>query len=337
MSIRLVTSLCGLTFVTVTLGSNQGWSAQSITLDRLEASVNSSLILQSDIRKFRDVVSLRGQLDPLFAGTPLSAQGAKASNADIVNFLIDKKLISQQFPKSDADVEQEINSIQANNHLDRAGLKEALSKEGYKFSDYFELIRTSSETRDLIEREIRPKVSISDDDIKNYFYNHYAKSSSTPQAYRIQIISIFASSYKTPALAAKRADQALNEIKAGESFGDVAKRVSDDPSSKSGGDLGTLTEDQMKPAIREQVKKLQVGQVSPVFGGASTGQFYILKLVDIKTSDSERLAKMKEEIRAQLASTEYQHQIKLWLERQRQSAFVHHAGESSVKEIPVKQ
>ena len=42
------------------------------------------------------------------------------------------------------EVEKEINSIQTNNHLSRSDLKEALSREGFKFNDYFELIRNSS-------------------------------------------------------------------------------------------------------------------------------------------------------------------------------------------------
>jgi peptidyl-prolyl cis-trans isomerase SurA len=313
------------------------WAKAPVVLDRLEASVNSSIILLSDVKKFRDVAPLRAQLDPLFAGTPLAAQGKNSSQTDIVNFLVDKKIISQQFPKTDNDVEQEINSIQANNHLDRAGLKSALAREGYEFPDYFELIRSSSETRELIEREIRPKVTISDDDIKNYFYNHYARSSNTPRAFHIKIITMSTKSYKTPGAASQFANQALKDIRSGESFEEVAKRVSDDASSASGGDLGVLTEDQMSSAIRDQIKKLQVGQISPVLGGESTGRYFILKLVGIKTDDSEQLAKKKEEIRAQLASVEYQHQIKLWLERQRQSAFIHRAGESSLKEIPLKQ
>lgn len=313
------------------------WAKSSTILDRLEASVNSSIILLSDVKKFREVAPLRAQLDPLFAGTPLAAQGKNASQNDIVNFLIDKKIISQQFPKTDSDVEQEINSIQANNRLDRTGLKEALAREGYQFSDYFELIRSSSETRELIEREIRPKVTISDDDIKNYFYNHYTRSSNTPRAFHIKIITISTKSYKTRGAANQIANQALKDIRSGENFEEVAKRISDDASSSAGGDLGVLTEDQMSTSIRDQVKKLQVGQVSPLLGGEASGRYFILKLVGIKTDDSDQLAKKKEEIRSHLASIEYQHQIKLWLERQRQSAFIHRAGESSVKEIPLKQ
>src|SRR5687768_11456306 len=98
-------------------------SAHAVVLDRLEASVNSSLVLLSDLRKFRQVVALRAQLDPLFSGTPLASQGPKASDADIREFLIDERLILQQFPVTDAEVEQEINSIQANNKIDRDTLR----------------------------------------------------------------------------------------------------------------------------------------------------------------------------------------------------------------------
>jgi len=328
-------------FIAIAMGSieTDTWAGTRVILDRLEASVNSSTILLSDIKKFKEVTKLRSQLDPLFSGTSVAAQGEKAAHPDIVDFLVNERLISQQFPKSDGEVEQEINSIQANNHLDRATLKDALAKEGFKFTDYFELIRDSGSKRDLIDRDIRTKVTISDDDVKNYFYNHYARSASSPRAFHLEIISVSESSFKAPtkstvkALASQAAAKALKDIRAGEPFEEVAKRVSDDGSATAGGDLGTLTEDQMSPAIREQAKKLKIGEVSEIFGGGSAGRYYILKLVDVKSNETERLEKMKEEIRGQLAAGEYQHQISLWLERQRQSAFIHRAGEAAVREV----
>jgi peptidyl-prolyl cis-trans isomerase SurA len=305
----------------------------AVTIDRLEASVNASLILLSDVRKFRQTMPLRSQLDPLFAGTAVASQGNKATDADIVQFLVDERLIAQQFPVTDSEVEQEINSIQANNKIDRGALKAALQEQGFTFEDYFELIRTSAAKRNLIDRDIRTKVSISDDDVKNYFYNHYSKSSSTPLAYRVRIITVSPSNYKSAGAAKEIADRALREIRAGEPFEEVAKRVSDDGSASSGGDLGTLTDDQMSPAIKEQLKKLQIGQVSEVLGSASS-RYFILKLVDVSSGEGDRFEKMKEEIRNQLATSEYQHQITLWLDRQRQGAFIHRAGAPSVTELP---
>jgi len=299
-------------------------------IERLEASVNSTLVLLSDVRKFRETLKLRAQLDPLFAGTTVSSKGAAASDSDIVEFLIDDKLISQQFPVNDAEVEQEINSIQANNHIDRGALKSTLKEQGFSFDDYFELIRSSTSKRNLIDREIRTKVSITDDDVKNYFYNHVAKSTSAPRAYHVKMIVISPSNYKSVSAAKEVADRALKDLKKGsDTFEEVAKRVSDDPSSQTGGDLGNLNEDQMNPLIRDKLKTLKIGEISDVLGDSSRG-FFIIKLVDVVSTESDRYLSMKEEIRNQLAAVEYQHQINLWQERQRQTAFIHRAGETSI-------
>jgi peptidyl-prolyl cis-trans isomerase SurA len=309
--------------------------AGAVTIEKLEASVNSNLILLSDVLKFRETLKLRAQLDPLFPGTKVASGGENASPAVITDFLIDEKIIAQQFPVSDTEVEQEINSIQSNNHIDRNQLKHALSDQGFSFDQYFELIRVSVSKRNLIDRDIRTKVSISDDDIKNYFYNHYAKTAVVPMAYKLRVISVSLKNYKTASGARDVAQTALAAIRSGESFEDVAKRTSDDANAESGGDLGTLTEDQISPAMRDQIHKLRIGQVSDVFGGQPNGAFYIMKLEDLKTAESERLEKMKDEIRNQLTTTEYQHQITLWLERERSTAFIHRAGEPTIAGLPL--
>jgi peptidyl-prolyl cis-trans isomerase SurA len=318
-------------FVALTLTSAH---AAPVMVEKLEASVNSNLILFSDLLRFRDTLKLRQQLDPLFPGTKVAAEGDNAPDKDIVDFLIDEKLIEQQFAVTDTEVEQEINSIQSNNHIDRLQLKKALTEQGFTFEQYFDLIRTSVSKRDLIDRDIRTKVTISDDDIKNYFYNHYARSAAVPMAYKIRAISVTLKNYKTPAGAHDVAVNALKQIREGEPFEEVAKRTSDDPNAENGGDLGVVTEDQISPAIREQLKKLKIGQTSDIFGGVPAGAYFILKLEDIRSADSERLEKMKDEIRNQLSTAEYQHQISLWLERQHLTAFIHKAGEPSVAGLP---
>jgi parvulin-like peptidyl-prolyl isomerase len=190
------------------------------------------------------------------------------------------------------------------------------------------LIRASASKRNLIDRDIRTKVTISDDDVKNYFVNHYSATTSA-RAYHVKIITISPRSFKTSAAAVAAAKSAYKALKGGEAFEEVAKRSSDHPSAQSGGDLGILTDDQMSPAIRNELKKLKVGQVSEILGNLKS-QMFILKLADIATTDEQRYEKVKDEIRNQLAASEYQHQITLWLERQRQNSFIHRAGDPSI-------
>lgn len=307
-----------------------GVSAQAApqTIDRLEAAVNSSMILKSDVNEFRRTIDLRSQLDPLFSGTTVAEKGKNASDSEIIDYLINEKVIASQFPVTDAEVEQEINSIQANNRITREQLKSALKEQGYAFSDYFELIRASLAKRSLIDRDIRTKVAISDDDVKNYFYNHYSTDSSAPLAYTVKIITVSPSNYKSASAAKEVASRALQRIKEGESFEEVAKSVSDDFTASSGGELGTLTEDEMSKDIRQELKKLKIGETSDVLGSADS-RYFILKLVDVSSTRTKRFEQAKEEIRNQLAATEYQRQISLWLDRNKQDAFIRRAGEPS--------
>ena len=317
-------TLLGFLFFCATSTSSTGLAAP-LLIDRLEGSVNSALILLSDIRHFRATTKLRQQLDPLFAETPVASKGPNATSQEIVEFLVDEKLITQAFSVADGEVENQIVQIQSNNHIDRNQLKSALAEQGFTFDDYFELIRASTSKRNLIDRDIRTKVTISDDDVKNYFYNKYARSAAAPTGYHLQIISISTRNYKSGAAARDVATRAAADLKSGDSFEEVAKRFSDGPTASAGGDLGTVSDDQMSREIRDQAKRLKVGQISDIFGAPQTG-FNIIKLLDLKTADNDRLEKMKGEIRNQLTATEYQHQIGLWLERQRQAAFIHLAG-----------
>ncbi|MBL7715895.1 MAG: peptidylprolyl isomerase [Bdellovibrionales bacterium] len=312
-----LTLMAGLTLITA--------QAHSALLERLEASVNSSTILSSDVTRFKKTLSLRSQLDPLFSSHPLSKKGASASHSEVVDFLITEVLISQQFPVTDAEVEQEINSIQANNRITRDALKNAIEGQGFNFDDYFELIRVGTSKRNLIDREIRTRVSISDDDVKNYFYNRYAKQNTTPTAYRFRILTVTPTHFKNASGARETVERALKAIRAGEAFEEVAKQFSDDASAPNGGDLGTLTSDQINSTLRDQLKKMKIGEVSDVLGDAKS-RYFVLKLEDLRSAETERYEKMKEEIRSQLAAGEYQRQIVLWIERQRETAFVHTAG-----------
>ncbi len=297
---------------------------QAETLERLEASVNNQLVLKSDIGKFKKTVTLRAQLDPLFAGTDLAKKGIQATDTEIVDFLVNEKLITTAFPVSDAEVEQELNTIQAANRINREQLRGALTAQGFKFDDYFELIRIGASKRNLIDRDIRTKVSITDDDVKNQYYNRYAKDAKAPQAYHIRIIT-------TPVK--KDAQDARAELVKGKPFAEVAKKYSKDPSAENGGDLGVSSEEQMAAPIRKQIKKMRVGETSAILGNAKT-QFFIIRLDDIQKAEDAKFKALSDQIRGGLANVEYQRQLTLWFERQRDLAFIHRAGDPSIAGLP---
>ena len=303
-----------------------GLSAQghAAVIERLEAAVNNQVVLKSDLARFRKTIPLRTQLDPLFGGTPLALEGEKASDPSILEFLIDERIILQQFPMTDTEVETEINSIQANNHITREQLKQAIGAQGFSFEDYFSLIRIGAAKRNLIDREIRTKVNVSDDDVRNYYYNTYTKGKPAPLAYQVEIVTQKDRS---------KIDTALRALKNGAPFAEIAKKYSDDETASSGGALGTLTEEQMNKGIRSELKKMKVGETSGILGNAKSRYFFI-RLASVHPADDQRMKQVSDQIRTQLAGGEYQRQLQLWLERQRQVAFIRRAGDPPIAGLP---
>jgi peptidyl-prolyl cis-trans isomerase SurA len=293
--------------------------AAPVVIEKLEASVNNSLILKSDITRFRETAILRMQLDPIFAGTALAKSAKTASVTAIQDYLIQEKLILQAFPMTDSEVESEINSIQSGNKITREQLKTALAGQGFQFTDYFELIRVGAAKRNLLDREIRTKVSLSEDDLKNYYLTKYAKDKNVETSYHVLLIS---NENK------KTIQQAAFALQKGEDFSEIAKKFSTDPSSASGGDLGVLNGAQMNSTLRTEIQKLSPGQVSPIVE-VKNSSFLLIKLLNITTSNEAHFKRVEAELRAELSTTEFQKQLELWTARQKQVSFVHQAPESA--------
>ena len=307
-----------LVFIATSLSGN------AAVIERLEAAVNNQVVLKSDIARFRKTIPLRAQLDPLFNGSPLALEGVNATDATILEFLIDERIILQQFPMADTEVDQEINSIQANNHISREQLKQAIGAQGFDFEDYYSLIRVGAAKRNLIDREIRTKVSVSEDDVRNYYMNVYAKGKPVPQAYQIEIITQKDRS---------KIESALQELRNGAVFSEIAKKYSDDETASAGGVLGTFTDEQMNKGIRSEIKKLKVGETSKILG-TQKSKYFFLRLAAVQAADDQRMKQVSDQIRAQLSGGEYQRQLQLWLERQRQTSFIRHAGEPAIAGLP---
>jgi len=296
-------------------------SAHAEVVDRIEAIVNKKAIFKSDIARFRKLAPLRIKVDPIFANSAI-AKESHPSDTEVMNFLIDEELIAEKFPVSDSDVEQEVNGIQNNLHIDREALRGALSREGFQFDDYFSLMRISLAKRQLIDREIRNKAAVSDDDIRAEYNLEHAGSKSFRGSFHVFLIQIPKARFKTSALAKTEAGRALEDLKkedAGKtsSFKKIAQEYNE---NESDGDLGYLPYREMSSTLQKEVRNLGTQKISPIFDDGKN--YSIVKVSDIKSDDDSGLQKEKNAIRGKLMEHEFQHQIRLWLDRERSLNYV---------------
>ncbi|MEW6057437.1 MAG: peptidylprolyl isomerase [Bdellovibrionota bacterium] len=293
--------------------------AHAALIDKTAAIVNNEAILLSDARRFERTLGLRRELDPLF-GFSEELEAGKLSNSKVLDFLVQERLIAQNFKVTDSEVEQEIQTVQRNNNLNREQLVDFLKAKGFSFPDYYELMRVGLSKRNLLDKEIRTRVNISEEDKRNYFYNNVMKNSKTPLEYNLQLIMISNKSYKTPKAALEAAQNALRSIKQGESFAEVAKSSSDHPSARQGGTLDYISSEQLGEPLRSEARKLAIGAVSDVIK-TSDGHL-IVKLLDARSTESQKYKEMKDQIEERLARVEYKKQLFIWAERARNDAYV---------------
>ncbi len=219
---------------------------------------------------------------------------AKVGNVTITQADYDREFQSlpeyaQQLFTDEQGKEKFLNEIINKEMLYHEALKKGLDKtEDYrqKLHEFKKLTLVT----ELFEKEIMAKAKVSDQEVKDYYDKNKDEFTLTTQIKASHIL------VRTE----DEAKRALERLKKGEKFGDIAKAVSIDPgSAKSSGDLGFFSKGQMVPEFESAAAGLNVGEVSaPVktqFG------YHIIKVTDKKKGDVIEFEKVRDMISQRLS------------------------------------
>ena len=203
------------------------------------------------------------ELKDFAAGDPRLKQALSANQADVLDLLVTKRLIEKEVEKQgivvqDADIDRYIANIRERNKINDEQLDAALTQQGLTRERYRAQVREELQRAQLINREIRGKVSVSPEEIARYYKEHEGDASTDAT---VSISQIFlklppdASSEQVAAVQA-RADKIYDELKHGADFAEVAQRNSEDGAAKSGGKLGTFKKGEMREDLESAVAGL---------------------------------------------------------------------------------
>ena len=185
---------------------------------------------------------------------------------------------------TDAEVETAYGERKRN--LPDAAFLEELKARNLTVDDMKQSLRDELLADRVMEREVKSKISVSDQEISD-FYNKNRAQFNVPEAqYRVaqivitpmrdpQIRNRLKDDAITPEEAARKAQMLMGRLKGGTAFSTLAMDYSEDPqSAPQGGDLGYISESQLAqvpPQLRDVVLKAQPGNVSVLSaGGAHT-------------------------------------------------------------------
>lgn len=267
-------------------------------------------------------------------GQPLSKEAVNTLKKDIINALIDRKLIKQKIKElnivvSEEEVRQSIEDVKKQNKLSQEALASALLAQGLTFDQYRAQIKEQLERLRLMSQEVKSKIQVGEKEVRDYYDANLGQYTEEP-TYRARHIFLKIDKQATNEEIKKimlKAANVMAEAGSGADFTELAKKYSDDPgAAKDGGDLGTFKKGDMLPEIETAVLAMKPGEISELV--TSSAGFHIIKLEEKIAGKVKPFENVKGLIDDQLYRKKSEERFKQWAEDLRKSASI------EIKKLP---
>jgi peptidyl-prolyl cis-trans isomerase SurA len=295
---------------------------QPVIIDRIAAVVNLDVITLSDVQEavLQQAVALaasRGGSRPQ-AGDPVFAAAALTSQAlsQQLHRLVDRRLQEQDAEQhgitvTDAELQQALEDIKTRNRFaSDETLATALATEGLTLEQYRRQLRSELLVAKLVSREVRSTVVVSQEEV------------ALPE--RVKLRQIF---FAAPAANAEdhanmqaKAQTVLEQLKNGGDFDQMARRYSNGPEAKEGGELGWFTPGSLMPQLDRIAFRLQDGQISDLI--ESPQGWHILNIEAREGHRQQTFEQAQERVHALLMEQRTQQRYEEWFLELRRNAYV---------------
>ena len=277
LSFRILVLLLGFSGA-VCAQTTQRTTSEPLPADRIVAVVNDEVVTLHELRTRLELtlVELKKQGTPLPPRSELEKQMLERLVMDKVQLQIAR---DTGLRIDDAQLDQALQRIAANNKMSLVQFREALQKDGIAFAKFREEIREQITISRIREREVDNKIAISEGEIDNYLSGDSEKGLAKEE-YEVAHILLRAPESASPEQIQKlkaKAEQVYERLQKGEDFAQLAASNSDAPDGLQGGSLGVRTLDRLPAIFSDAVARLKVGEVAPIL--RSPNGFHIVKLV----------------------------------------------------------
>jgi peptidyl-prolyl cis-trans isomerase SurA len=278
-----------------------GTFAEPELVDRIVAVVNDEVISLYDLEQA--MKPYRQQIEALGYGSDQERRMLFKLREDLLNQLVDEKLTDQEVKKykisvSDEEVDRFIENLKKSNFYTDEQFQAALAQEGMTLDEYRERVRERMLRTQLLNRQVKSKIVITEEDIRSYYEAHkeqYAGEKKFHLKHIVIRVPAMADSARRAAVRRQMAE-ILERLRAGESFAALADRYSDPEVTLAGGELGVFAFGSLAPRIQEAVRELSPGDLTPVIESEQGYQIFLVERIeDTPTRSFEEAAPEIEE------------------------------------------
>jgi peptidyl-prolyl cis-trans isomerase SurA len=315
-------------------------SPADTVVEEIIARVNNEIVTRSEYVRSRDQLKQEvQQQDPANADRDFAEK-----QRDVLRDLIDQQLLLQKGKdlgiNGDTELIKRLDEMRKQMNLETMeDLEKAAEAQGASYEEFKQNMRNQIITQKVISNEVGQKLSMNKDEEKKFYDQHRAELEQ-PEQVRLSEILI---APKTPAKPAAGADgkpappseaeseaaldtaktkaqDLLDQIHKGAKFDDLAKKYSDGPSAKDGGDLSYFKRGTLSKELEDKVFALKAGGVTDVI---RTKQGYvILQATDHQTAGIPTLKEVEPRIQDALYMQKLQPALRAYLTTLREEAYI---------------
>jgi peptidyl-prolyl cis-trans isomerase SurA len=300
----------------------QGTKARE-TCDRVIAIVNNDIIT---------LYELNAKLKEISGVDPADLQKKDEhqfflARWKVLDGLIDERLAAAKAKElgitvSPEEVDKAIERMKRNSGISQEELLKGIKSRGLSLEQYREKFKQELQRVQLINYEVKSKIIIRDEKIKEY-YEKNKKDFTSPGEVHLAAIFLKKKDSKQPGEEGKIVQQAkeiISQLRNGADFGALARKYSQGPGAAEGGDLGFFKTSQLDEVLGKVAASLPAGGVSEPIEREAGVQ--ILKIIEKREAGLRPLSAVKDQIYDHLYREEVNKRFVSWIKELREKSYI---------------
>ena len=301
--------------------------ANVVIVEEIIAKINGDIVMRSEYEKnLRDARGEVARRQDLTDEQRQKFLGEAEENA--LRDLIDHRLLIQKANEFGVSVKAQVlrqrdRMMKANNIKTIEEFETwVVEQTGMTAEDVMEQIRSHFLTQAIIGQEVGSRIIIPRDEIEAYYEEHKQEFMRSEGVRLAEIvISTEGKTGEELAAAEKKAKDTRKRLLKGETFSEIARRVSDNKqNSEQGGDIGVWRRGQLRKDIEDLVFDKPGGHITDLI--EVPNGYLILKVFEKHREGLATLEEVRDEIRNRLSGPKFQPAFREYLSKLRIDAYI---------------
>ncbi|MBI1747354.1 MAG: peptidylprolyl isomerase [Acidobacteria bacterium] len=301
-----------------------GQTAVGKIVERVIAQVNEDVITLTEYKV--ELANLRMIIEKELPAGKDREEAFEKKKSEVLDGLVRDKLLWQRAREYGlcSNVETEVTAyvdrLKKQYNLTAEQFEQELTKESLTLLAFRENIARRICIDRLIGQFVTNKLTITTEEIEKY-YNEHKGQFTKPEEVDLNEIVFYLEGREAAEVEAK-AKAALEQLKKGAEFSEIAKKYSEGPTKDSGGAIGTFKPGMMAPEVEKAAFALNAGETSPELIRTKFG-FQILKVTRKQKSELTALADVRTRIQDFLMMQKMQPELDRFYKKLKEESYIH--------------